>query len=35
MKLTRKQKGEKVPGHQLREVEGSLSAKKRIRLALF
>ena len=24
----------KIPGHQLREVEGSLSAKKRMRLAL-
>jgi hypothetical protein len=24
-----------LPGHQLREVEGSVSAKKRIRLALF
>jgi hypothetical protein len=24
-----------LPGHQLREVEGSLSAKKSIRLALF
>lgn len=25
----------KIPGHQLREVEGSLSAKKRMRLALW
>lgn len=30
-----KRERRKRPGHQLREVEGSLSAKKRMRLALF